>query len=435
MSNLIDKLEEILINDKSKETEEIFNIFTDYFGEEFVDCKVNNNDNIISHLLSYGTVHRLLRAHCLIDEHSDGEINLIYTGGNGNYQYIWSKEKFEEFKDKELDDFPEELLPLINIICESYTRDNYNTVIIRFPEVTVTNENNKSIKIQELYAKVIFNNMGKMSGRFELIRSHYPLEQWLADYCHSHISHISIDWLEPCTGTGPINSTMASLRQEYSAERWGLFCYELDKFVKVESLAGVPYRRLETVGALRQSPVSYRNANYNYRIPIDIISTDLQKDFLRTFVKEEEIKISYRNGSYQVGDTFENFWIKISRVFAQWYNKKYKDNEVMATLKELLSKNIVDEYVIKEGRVYGLRAHSTYRVHQLQGTFLFDFKDHPVNLDIETELKSIRSNVTYLLNLSFVVQSLRVMLLIINYNYGRQETTEEIESKRRKIYI
>ena len=53
----------------------------------------------------------------------------------------------------------------------------------------------------------------------------------------------------PCTGSGPINSTLATLATDYDEGIWQLFCLELDRYVRVESIEGVPYHRLESISA------------------------------------------------------------------------------------------------------------------------------------------------------------------------------------------
>lgn len=336
-----------------------------------------------------------------------------------------------------MEEFPEELLPILDTYWASHINNDTNYIIVRFPSVTVTNENNKSINIQELYARVSLKIDGTMIGRFELIRSYYPLDQWNSDYCHSHISHIFTEWLEPCTGTGPINTTMGRLHNTYNENVWGLFCYELDKFVRVESLAGTPYKRLESVGLLSDMPVMLPSLQGSQKLKGEIISDDLAKDFIRTLIEEIELKVSFINGVYDLGEPLENFWIKASRIFAKWYNKKYKEGKVTADLKTLLSKKIVSKYIIREGKVYTPRTVNRRNIADYQGYELFTFKGKNVKMVIDETTKDLTNNETYLLSMRFISKLIQNILIIINYNYGRQEetTTEETQPEGRTIYI
>ena len=336
-----------------------------------------------------------------------------------------------------MEEFPEELLPIIDTYWESHITMGTNYIVVRFPSITVTNENNKSVDIQELYARISVGTNGVMIGRFELIRSYYPIDQWNSDYCHSHVSHIATEWLEPCTGTGPINSTMGRLHNGYNENVWGLFCYELDKFVRVESIAGVPYKRLESIGLTNDIPIILPRFNGSPKLKGGIISDELLKDFIKTLIEEVELKVSYINGSYNLGEPIENFWFKASRVFANWYNKKYKEGKVTANLKTLLSKEIVSKYIIRNGKVYSPRNINRRSVEASQGSLLFTFKGKEVKLVIDESKKNSANNETYLLSTRFISKLVQNILLIINYNYGRQEetTTEEAQPEGRTIYI
>ena len=53
----------------------------------------------------------------------------------------------------------------------------------------------------------------------------------------------------PCTGRGPINSTLSTLAIGYDEAIWQLLCLELDRYVRVESIDGVPHYRLENIPA------------------------------------------------------------------------------------------------------------------------------------------------------------------------------------------
>lgn len=57
-------------------------------------------------------------------------------------------------------------------------------ILVWFPEVKVTNEYNKSVYIQDLYAKVKIDTEGQLIGKFYLNRATYPLSHMQAGYMH-----------------------------------------------------------------------------------------------------------------------------------------------------------------------------------------------------------------------------------------------------------
>lgn len=57
-------------------------------------------------------------------------------------------------------------------------------ILVWFPKVKVTNEYNKSVYIQDLYAKVNIDTEGQLIGKFYLNRATYPLSHMQAGYMH-----------------------------------------------------------------------------------------------------------------------------------------------------------------------------------------------------------------------------------------------------------
>ena len=228
-------------------------------------------------------------------------------------------------------------------------------ILIHFPHVRITNEYDRFVDINHLYAKVKILHNGSMNGYFALNRSEYTYLHISNGYMHSHVGGIPTSdftkFQTPCTGTGPINDTMSSLSREFDSDMWGLFCLELSKYVEVESIAGVPYHKLESLGtSMNVSEGAFRVVNHLEYYEIGI--NDLLKDFVPYFIKQSKLRFNYADGSYSVGMTFTEYMLVISNEFIKWYNKRFNDGEGVYTFEELKSRYVLKECIIAGNRIY-----------------------------------------------------------------------------------
>jgi hypothetical protein len=306
-------------------------------------------------------------------------------------------------------------------------------ILIKFPEVKVTNEYDKSINIQDLYVRLLVRG-NKMQGCFKMIRTTYDIVQWLSCYSHSHMPRVDNStiphWVYPCLGTGPLNSTLNNLTRRYDEEFLGLFCLELSKYVTVESLSGVPYIRLETVGASYESYVSpeeYRGSwNPGGTVPIE--------EFIKYFIENTPIKFSYVNGNYALGEPLLDFWIKVSNCFIKWYNDMYKQGRINSTLSTLEQAYIVRYFIISEGKACTpLHNTSLETIEYINHSDLFVFKGVMQKLNIEGT-NSFHQNKSILLSKKGCEYILTCILKLINYKYGRT-SKEEAKFNKKCFYL
>ena len=314
------------------------------------------------------------------------------------------------------------------VVVDYYGEDRVDMtndyIMIYFPEVTVTNENNRSVVITKLYVKIPMCSDGTMGGIFRMNRSEYTKEQYYSDYMHSHICGIpgnKINFLEPCLGTGPIRTTISNLCNEADLSLWELFCFELDLYVKTESLAGVPYRRLESIGIL--------NNNRKYSLPerssLNYIATDciLEKrqvgNIIHSFIKyliKQDLNYIYHNGIVSFGYSNNDLAIIISNYFIKYFNSKHpgyrKEN--------LLDYNtLLLECILNKGNLY-LKAPSGGGNH-LIGTPLWIFKGERVTFNIIEEEETTDNSL--LLLRPFVVSYItQTILKTLNIYYGKVRT-------------
>ena len=119
-------------------------------------------------------------------------------------------------------------------------------LLVRFPEITVTNEDGLSTKIYDLFCRVFINEAGGLL-RMQFRRTTFTAEQFNSGYIHSHLPPSSYAWSAYCWGKGPMATIIADLK-EFNSILWEQFCMTLATTLPIESLAGGPYIRIENLG-------------------------------------------------------------------------------------------------------------------------------------------------------------------------------------------
>lgn len=249
-------------------------------------------------------------------------------------------------------DVPAELLQYYNI--QEGLKSLYHPIIlVHWKEVTVTNEHDRSIVIQELYARTEITLDGKIAGKPKFQRTTYTQEQWVSNYMHSHIDSIYKStlnaWRDSCFGTGPIRDTIAKLTQFCDKNYWDLYCLELDKYVHVESLDGTPFRYLENVGTRNpygysedySAPKGYVNWDKITRIAATypIMPKQAWNEFFEYLINTSDFKFHFTN-QYYLAMTYPKFVIYVSNKFIDWFNEKFK-NDKSKTLQNLLNTRVL----------------------------------------------------------------------------------------------
>lgn len=380
-----DKIPKIEIQKK------VLQVFTEYFSEDLVDSDINSYEEIVR------------------------KLDKVVTE----------------------DAYKNEGLPWLITMCDSVVSSQLN-VIVRFPRVTVTNEHNNSIDITELYAKVSIDCNFCEPIVLKMMRTEYSLEQWTSGYSHSHIPGLcanSGDWKRPCLGSGPLvdtrdKVTMSNITIDEKLEYLGLFCYELDKYVRVESIEGIPYNHLESVG-LGDSKIVLGNNAVDWYYSRGTTKLILE-DFYKYFISEYDFKFSYINGQYIVGESLPRLLMKMSQHFAVWYNKegynKYKKSLEDLTEHILVKYKISNEQIYTESR----RTNQAYiDAVNAENREMLVFKGKPVILRIYGNAKS--SSELYLLNADIFDLFYTRILTIINYEYRNKEEGETSSDKKFKI--
>ena len=302
-------------------------------------------------------------------------------------------------------------------------------ILVHFPHVRITNEYNRFVDINHLYAKVKVLHNGSMNGYFSLNRAEYTYLHISSGYMHSHVSTIPTSdftkFQTPCTGTGPINDTISNLSNEFDSDIWRLFCLELSKYVEVESIAGTPYHRLENLGT------SNMGAGENvFRVVNQLRYEDsikgIIKEFVPYFIKQGKLKFNYANGSYSIGMSFTEYILVISNEFIDWYNKKYNNKEWRYTFDTLKRSDVLKEGIIANNKIYyenSRRNVNSCAAYNGQRMCTFKGKDVLINIVDLNEVKE--DNKSIILNTNIALYILSKILRVINYRYGKAEQRDQ----------
>ena len=429
MSNSVEiKIQELygLIMSKPYEVLEIFN---HYYGEDRVDIQ------------SFPTF-----------EEFKGYVNISYITNILSYEVLDIRpSEYIKLADKTLLTVPDNLIErVLEVITDTSVVDylgrtyfNNIFILVHFPRVKITNENDKFVYANHMYAKICVSYNGSMISRFTLNRAEYSYDHISSDYMHSHISGIPLNnftnFLSPCLGSGPIRSTISNLNREYDEDLWGLFCLELDKYIHTESIAGGPYRRLENI---------YTNNNSTSRLllPTDFkvvkrlinsnsFNKDMCKVFTRYLLMSKKLKFAYNSEGYSIGMSFRDYIITVSNAFIDWYNEAFNNGVYTYSLDDLIRYNTVTKCkitstkIIKEVSTRG----TNYSIYN--GKKVCTFKGKDVLVKITDNINTEDVNTSILLNSNIALYILTKILYILNYKYGKQESTQEENRTNKKSKI
>lgn len=416
MNELIEsKIEELhsLLMDKPNQ---VLAIFNDFFGEDKVDMQGFISADKLKSWLDVTP----------ISEYASRE------------SLGMSREDYNTYRGQSLTDLKGEVLDLVlNQLCSRWMVDSIGQkkfgsgfILVHFPHVRITNEYNRFVDINHLYAKVKVLHNGSMNGYFALNRAEYTYLHISNGYMHSHVSSIpTSDFTQfqtPCTGTGPINDTMSNLSREFDSDIWKLFCLELSKYVEVESIAGTPYHRLENLGTSNMSTGESVFEVINHLGYYGGGIKEMIKDFVSYFIRQGKLKFNYANGSYSIGMSFTEYMLVISNEFIDWYNKKFNNKELRYTFNTLKGNSVLKEGIIANNKIYyensrcNVNSYAAYN-----GKRMCTFKGTDVLINIVGPKEVKEDNKSIILNTNIALYILSKILRVINYRYGKAEQRDQ----------
>lgn len=415
---LIEEKIEELYNSLMDRPLRVLDIFNDFFGEDKVDMQ------------GYWSLDRF-KSWMDIEPLSTYIPNSSIAGMSNN---DWNMYKAMSITDLPKSQVEKVIGAIIgNVVKEKISSLKFNKIfiLVHFPHVRVTNEHDRFVDINHLWAKVKVMYNGTLNGGFTLNRSEYTLLHFRSNYMHSHISNIPTSdftqFQNPCTGSGPINGTISTLNRDYDKDMWNMFCLELSKYVTVESVAGVPYHYLEKLGTRDMEAgidrfITYLSPNY-YGADI---APDKFKKFVRYFINSKKLKFNYVNGSYSIGMSLIEFIVLISNEFIKWYNDQFNKEELTAKFTDLKRHGVLRECIIDNGKIYyDMGRNNVNNYTRYIGKKVCVFKGREITVDI-TDIAGVRNeNKSILLDIQTALYILTIILKVLNYRYGRNKATHE----------
>lgn len=415
---LIEEKIEELYNSLMDKPLRVLGIFNDFFGEDKVDMQ------------GYWSLDKFK---------SWMNIEPLSTYiPNGNIVSM-NKDDWNMYKTWAITDLPgNQVEKVVNVLTNTTVKEKIGNVkfngifiLVHFPHVRVTNEHNRFVDINHLWAKVKVMYNGTLNGKFTLNRSEYTMLHISSRYLHSHVSAIPINdftqFQNPCTGSGPINGTISTLNRDYDEDMWNMFCLELSKYVTVESVAGRPYNYLEMLGTNNmEAGVDRFITCLSLGYYGNGITLDKFREFVRYFINSKKLKFNYVNSSYSIGMSFIEFIVLISNEFIKWYNDQFNKKELIANFEELKRRGILEECIIDNGKIYYDRGSNNVNNYtQYIGKKVCMFKGREVTVDI-TDIAEVRNeNKSIILNTHTALYILATILKVLNYRYGRNKATHE----------
>lgn len=288
----------------------------------------------------------------------------------------------------------------------------FDYFLIHWDTVTVTNEFDESEKIFDLFVKVRMEGV-HVQG-FSMAKTTFTQRQYKANYVHSHVPrNKGIYFAQPCLGNGPIIKTISTLGTTYNSQIWGLFCQELDSYVKTESIEGVPYIRISNIKICDSVEEDSINAAYLKKAfnETEEYITYIKKIF-KEFVNTGSIKFAYKNGSYCYGEPIADIIVKYSSYFIDYIKTNIHTPRIQ---KQILNNLKKASYM--NGALWVLSTSEIADLAYNSSDFIF-FKGNEYHLKIiENDGNDIQYY--YVVDTSIVRVLLTKLLLFINCNYGK----------------
>lgn len=323
------------------------------------------------------------------------------------------------------------------------TPSNYAKIIIHFPEVIVKNERGQSTRIKNLFAEVKVKADGTLLGEFKLNRTHYIYNHFLHNYLHSHVCAIPTwdfrEFQNCCLGTGPIRHTIHNLHQEYNESQWMQFCWDLSKYVTIESEEGVPYHYLSRSNTSFVQGDEIRTDSFGYNISgfqKIHVSTNMSLpehmwgNFAKYLIDTKSISFRWVNKHWEIAAGPIEHIKNVSTSFLKFLRSNYIIFRQHTDIVEsLFSRGVLKKVIININGIYKLSTSSdrVSRIDDYRGKYALTFKgeDYCIEIDEPTEPSSFYYHTILDVNIIAIITG--IILKILNIKYGKRSETNPSE--------
>ena len=280
-------------------------------------------------------------------------------------------------------------------------------------KTVVCNETQQSHEIKDIYCRIQLKRNNTFT--IETARATYTTAEMVSNYTHSHVNGVSSTgntWLITCMGSHSPLKTMSENGIHDDLDWINLF-NEIDRFYEVESLRGVPYRRIENIS---DHTPTFGNQNVVFT-PLSMMSRldEKYKDFAFYVAKDilkNQNALSVSDNTITLNETTEDFKIRVNNALIEYINTSDSPEEKRKLFEPILEKNIKNKYGFYQplGRRLDCATESQY---------LFTFKGRLLH---RTVIPSRDIDIILMPNMNFVAYIYIKCLAIFNYERYRSST-------------
>lgn len=199
------------------------------------------------------------------------------------------------------------------------------------------------------------------------------------------------------------------MTDSYDEEMWKLFCLELDRYIKTESLRGIPYKRISSIGSLNYNILCSYNAQNIENMEINYFI----KNFIKYIINSQKINFNYTiSNKYNIALSDYKFHILLSELYIE-YCKEYN-----------YKTDYLDNYVIKDEKVYTYSTYNRNLSSLLLNQSVCTFKNKEITCKIINDEEDSSSK---LLQANIVAKCKELLTFLFNYaNSTERQSTENL---------
>lgn len=245
-----------------------------------------------------------------------------------------------------------------------------------------------------------------------------------------------------CYGDSPLLDLVTDLKQGYDELKWTVLCEMLNKSVETESVEGVPYIRMSSIGGEHRYncyedcqdivTLPYKCKNIFYKFKYDLHRIDnryildyevfhkFMQEFILWYLDKSECGFIYRNYSFRIGQRPVQYILSLSKCFIDYVNsldRNYLEKNNLDVLSNVL---LISVYLKNDGFYLDSSTSDDDMYTRMAGTPVLTFKGEPIPLKIMEE-GSEKSHILRTIHPIIAQYIYFNISRILNYRYGTDE--------------